>query len=452
VRYKARERTLRALLEFSQVLPFAGFEYLQPNPQVFERAGRTTGWFKDALKAFQTGNLEGFYLVGNAVADALVDDTYPPPREPVGVRVYLVEQYRLALAEAREAGTLSTDEFMRESSRELAAGSGVELASESLSTLLARDIPEPAFLWGAIPEQGITAITGAPGSLKTFFALSLGLAVASGAEFYLGEPITRPGAPVWFIDEESGSRRLKSRIQDICTGLSVDAPASLPVELFVLSRFSLMNHGLVDALCERAAREHPAMIVLDSFSKVIPGANENDAGEVTRAMLSLRDISEAGNCSVQVIHHTNKSGGNYRGSTAFAADVDLMYQLQRVQDTGRELVEFKMPKSRDSEPELFYLEPRFSPGSFYLLPALPGVDEKLRGSLLELSQLQAPFAPAEFYQAEAAQELFGSQEKARNYFNRSMKPKGYLQESTQNGKYTLSKKAKKLLHSLQEKP
>jgi len=449
-RYKARERALRALVEFSPVEPFAGFEYLNPNPRVFERAGRATGWFKDALQAVRSGNIEAFYRTANAIADASIDDTYPPPREPVAVRVYLVEQYRLALAEAREAGTLSTDEFNRENARPLAQGAHVELQGESLHSLLARDIPEPRFLWGAVPEQGITALTGAPGSLKTFFALSLGLAVAAGNEFYLGEQVTRPGSPVWFVDEESGERRLKQRITDICKGLSIDNPGALPVELFVLSRFSLMQHAQVDALCKKAEREHPAMIVFDSFSKIIPGANENDAGEVTGAMLALRDISEAGSCSVQVIHHTNKSGGNYRGSTAFAADVDLMFQLQRVTDTGRELVEFKTPKARDSEPGTFYLEPRFEHGTFYLLPAVPGVDERLRGSLIELSQLQAPFSPADFYQVEGVQELFGSSATARNYFNRNLKPKGFLQESTQPGKYTLSKKARGLLHSITE--
>jgi hypothetical protein len=69
--------------------------------------------------------------------------------------------------------------------------------------------------------------------------------------------------------------------------------------------------------------------VLDSFRSLAPGLDENDSGECERAIAPLRSLVHGRHLPALLLHHTGKSGNEYRGSTAIGAAVELGFALSR---------------------------------------------------------------------------------------------------------------------------
>jgi hypothetical protein len=264
-----------------------------------------------------------------------------------------------------------------------------------------------------IAEGSVGLIVGAGGSKKTYCMLDLGVAVASG-QGWLTFDVTQ--GTVLVIDEESGNRRLRSRLSQIMRARG--AGAETPLWYTTMAGFNLRSALDAGYLEELVSQHQPKLVVIDALVDVMPGGDENAAQDVHPVFHSLRRIANTYSCAVLVIHHTNKAGG-YRGSTAMHGAVDLMLMVKS--PSREKIVTFESEKSRDTEEISFsaYAEIDTLKGTFTLVPTnetavrdftdseqwvLDAIDAGTddRSKLIELAENCAIYAPPTIRKAVAA--------------------------------------------------
>lgn len=171
---------------------------------------------------------------------------------------------------------------------------------------------------GVAVDGALTMLAGREGEGKSLLALALASAVTRGAET-AGFACKRGKALI--VDVENGEHEAHRRVH----GLRPD-PEKLDycIDPLDLSR----DLDLLADLLERAA---PDLLVLDSLRPLIPGADENDS-RIDAALAPLRDLVRAKDTACILLHHAGKQGGEYRGSTAIGAAVELGFTLASSRD------------------------------------------------------------------------------------------------------------------------
>ena len=217
-------------------------------------------------------------------------------------------------------------------------------------------LPDPKWLVsGMIPEASTGFIFGAPGAGKTFVTLSLALSLATGKSQWWGRDIQRAG-PVVYVSSE-GFSDLKYRIAAWEGATKTDANDA-PFFLMPDS-LSLMDPTHVDRLARTidALKEPPVMIVIDTVSRAMPGADENLQKEMTMFIAACDLLSKRFTSAVCGVHHQSRAGNNMRGSSVLDGAADWMYEITR--DEGAMIGEMnakKIKADRDGWSENFELE------------------------------------------------------------------------------------------------
>ncbi len=180
-------------------------------------------------------------------------------------------------------------------------------------------LPEPKYIvQDVVPDDTVGMIVAKGSSLKTWMALSLGIAVATG-EQWLGRFAVEQGH-VLIVDFESGSWQLRHRAQKLG---AYDTPglghAAFPNGRIDDPRFWSKLAKLVKA---RAVR----LVIVDSFAAGAPGVDENDA-KAASPLNYAATLSNATGASVLFIHHAKKGEGGderdlVRGTGAIYAALD----------------------------------------------------------------------------------------------------------------------------------
>jgi hypothetical protein len=213
------------------------------------------------------------------------------------------------------------------------------VASEELQVLRAAELREPSDeprwliepLWAA---GGVGLIGGAPKSCKTWLALEMAVAVASGRPCLGRFPVPRPG-PALLFGAEDAPHQLKGRIEGLARARQADFP-SLDVRLIVESSLRLDCAQDLQRLRLTLARHRPKLLVLDPYVR-LQRADENDARQVSAILSALRELSRTFETAVALVHHTRKSaaelpGQALRGSGDFWAWGDSNLYLGRKRD------------------------------------------------------------------------------------------------------------------------
>ncbi len=196
----------------------------------------------------------------------------------------------------------------------------------SAADLLAADLaPRRDLLAPLLATDGAALVYGPGGIGKSFFALSLAWAVASGGRF-LGWQSPRPHR-VLYVDGEMGAAAVRER-------LALFGPP--PAGLAILARDLANNLGgdgrlldlAEDGGIERlmAAWDDPDLVVIDTLASLV-GVRSGDAehwARVQRFLLHQRRHGRA----VLLVHHANKRNA-MRGSTRRADLLDLVIALRR---------------------------------------------------------------------------------------------------------------------------
>lgn len=100
-----------------------------------------------------------------------------------------------------------------------AAKSKILVHYESAADLLARDFPEPKWAVGGLLSEGATVFAGAPKVGKSFMALGLAIAIASGGRALSSIPVEQ--GDVLYLALEDGDKRMKKRLRAMLNGGAV---------------------------------------------------------------------------------------------------------------------------------------------------------------------------------------------------------------------------------------
>ena len=214
-----------------------------------------------------------------------------------------------------------------------------------------RDEPVRWLVDGLLPANSFCAIFGKPGSYKSFAALGMAAAIATGTEF-LGRSTTQ--GPVLFIAAE-GSAGLRRRRDSIIKHHNL--PADLPI-WFVKAQLNLATTTEdLDLLLQeiRAIDCKPSLIVIDTWARVTNSAEENSASEMGAAIAICGTLQQETGACVLIVHHSSKGAEQMRGSSAILAAVDAELYCEKLSKEGGSddrLARLRITKMKDGEDDV----------------------------------------------------------------------------------------------------
>lgn len=204
----------------------------------------------------------------------------------------------------------------------------------------------PAVIPGVV-STGINFLVGAPGAGKTTLAYTIAVSVATGLPWH-GIDIELPGRVIFIAGEGAGAAETRLRAAKINAGLDPDQPVGIKV---IPQAVQLFDRGPAYTELRRHVHDdRPALVIADTFSLMIAGADENSASETTAAIDAARQFG----CPVLFNHHTDKSNKAERGSSAIKAAADGMLMLLKTDDESTLTVE-KIRDGVEPEPMQFRL-------------------------------------------------------------------------------------------------
>lgn len=198
---------------------------------------------------------------------------------------------------------------------------------------------KPWLIKNAWPMKGVAWIAGASGAAKTFFALDGLLKVAGGAETIWGRRAQQRAVVYVAAEDPDGCRARMRAWRNTKGAKAAEAGRRMPFKL-VPQALNLLEPGDVDdfiASTRLIADEWDkagtplGVICLDTFSVCIPGADENNGADMSRALEALYAMSRELDCLVVVVAHFGKAGssGGIRGWSGLAYNADGVIVIQR---------------------------------------------------------------------------------------------------------------------------
>ncbi|MFY9837490.1 MAG: AAA family ATPase [Xanthobacteraceae bacterium] len=204
------------------------------------------------------------------------------------------------------------------------------------------DLPKPNWLVeGILPTNGIAVLYGPPSSFKTFLAISIAVSIAAGHN-WCGR-VTKAGSVLYIATEGLGAFQIRVLAYERTHGISATN------SYFSDENFSLLDPRDIERLIQALAKENfkPVLIVLDTLARLIPGADENKAQDMSAAVRAMDKLRQEYSSTILVVHHTGKDGDSERGSSALRGAADVMIKCKAQSERSLSLICNKM---KDAEP------------------------------------------------------------------------------------------------------
>ena len=178
-----------------------------------------------------------------------------------------------------------------------------EFGFYSVPDLTEEERRPPEFIVDGMIPVGMTFLSGAPKIRKSFLALQMAVAVATGTPF-LG--LTTTKCDVAYLDLEGSKSRISSRSARMST--------KIPGNVFITNSITeRLADGLVDKLRQlHRARPSIRLIIVDTYSRArgtyrAPGANAYDADISLLEPVQRMALEE--NIALLFVHHDKKGAG-----------------------------------------------------------------------------------------------------------------------------------------------
>jgi len=217
-------------------------------------------------------------------------------------------------------------------------------ASSRFRLLSAQEVkllsPPAPLIEGMLYEETLTALFGPEATFKSITALDWHLCIGTGLAWN-GRRVTM-GANVYVSAE--GRRGLSRRIQAWEQEHGTEAPALCH---FLTDAPQLLEDQDVDDLLSvlEVLAPAPVLVTLDTVARTMVGGDENSSRDMGRYVAAADRIRRALRCTVNLIHHSARSGGNIRGSTSLPAALDTEIRAER----DHELLTLHCEKQKDAE-------------------------------------------------------------------------------------------------------
>lgn len=228
-----------------------------------------------------------------------------------------------------------------------AVASNAEQYDKAIKFLNADDMAinakAPDFLINDILETDTHGVMfGASQSFKSFNALSIAFSICTGAPF-MGHDVYRTGKVVYVCGEGMGALSRRFKAMRLTNGdfngnlLVVDGAIDIDV-----------TNQMVNF--EKALKQlQPALVIFDTFSALATNTDESDNPEVAKVLKLVKETCSNGLTTSIIVHHTGKDATKgARGASAFTANVDFSYQLERTNNPMQTTM--SCIKNKDGEP------------------------------------------------------------------------------------------------------
>lgn len=185
--------------------------------------------------------------------------------------------------------------------------------------------PVEPLIEDTLDRRTLSVLAGYWGTGKSFLGLDWACSVATGRA-WMDRPIDGRNRVLLIVGE--GSHGIHSRIT------AWETEYATPVEdLYVLPRaVNLMNAADVALVCAFVEDNGISLVVVDTLSRCMAGADENSAKDMSMAVRNLDRIKNArtdgGGVCVLAVHHTGKDRTTIRGSSVLEAAADTVYQVE----------------------------------------------------------------------------------------------------------------------------
>jgi hypothetical protein len=212
-------------------------------------------------------------------------------------------------------------------------------------------------LWA---DQGVGIVGGEPKCCKSFLALDVAVAVASGTPCLRRFPVAQPG-PVLLFAAEDALHVVRQRLEGIARAAGV-AFESLNIHVITAPRLRLDQQDDRARLLETIDALQPRLLVLDPFVR-LHRIDENVAADVAPLLDYLRQLERRFHLAVLLVHHARKgaaharAGQALRGSSEFHAWGDSNLYLRRRDDALLLTIEHRAAPSRNALALELHAEP-----------------------------------------------------------------------------------------------
>lgn len=204
----------------------------------------------------------------------------------------------------------------------------------SASALMAKSFPPIRFVVQGYVAEGLTLLAGAPKIGKSWMALNVAVAVASGAAAFGGAPCE--AGDVLYLALEDNHRRLQRRLRTM-------GVAEPPERLTFCTAWPSLAQGAVNEIEAWAdSVEVPALVIVDVLAKVRDGAEGREKAYEAdyRALSGLQALASTRNLAIVALHHTRKLDADdpfdsVSGTRGLTGAADTVLVLKRDNGTAR---------------------------------------------------------------------------------------------------------------------
>jgi hypothetical protein len=213
-----------------------------------------------------------------------------------------------------------------------------------------QDEPVKWLIDGVIPVGAFTALYGPPGSFKSFIALDIAEAIATGRS-WMGNGVSEPGAVLYIAGEGFGG--VGARIKAIKQHHQTPAGAPIYVIRHQLNlRASVEDFNALMVAIETLVMETGIdfkLIVIDTLARAFGGGDENSASDMMQFVVTCGRIQQiVQGAALMILHHSGKDQSRgMRGSSALLGAVDTELELIRFEDSMKGII--RTAKQKDGE-------------------------------------------------------------------------------------------------------
>lgn len=202
------------------------------------------------------------------------------------------------------------------------------------------DIQIPLTPWiikGVMPTSGVGFIAGAPGAAKTFLALHIALSLATGKQGVFKKRCKPIGVAYVAAEDFAGCQtrakawELRHKGQHAAAFEMIDGP----VNLLDAGCISDLVHAINGSARNFEARgQKLGLVVFDTLARCVPGADENNAQDMSVAVQALQDVGKRTGAFVAAVAHHGKAGttGGIRGWSGLNGASDMTITVERNED------------------------------------------------------------------------------------------------------------------------
>jgi hypothetical protein len=207
---------------------------------------------------------------------------------------------------------------------------------ESWDTI--QDEPVEWLIEKVIPKKSFVALYGPPGSYKSFIALDIAEAVATGRT-WMGNEIKTPGAVLYICGEGHGGIGARIRACKIHNNTQQGA------EIYVIRHqlnlrsseedFNLLMLS-IQQLINKTGVEF-SLLQIDTLARAFGGGNENDSQDMGAFITNIGRVQRMLDCTIMILHHSGKDATRgLRGHSSLLGAVDTQMELLKMEGGRRD--------------------------------------------------------------------------------------------------------------------